>query len=394
MQGVSVLEVKNVSPSTAREDSNTTIAVIGTAVIEGLDDAVKSILISKNNILYFDNVDSAIAIFKTIGGTIREDLEDIKAQNVLSPIILSIVPITQTVEDDGTTPQSFYGTNEEIKTALVNAVDNLRYVRTIYATRVDIIVAGWWTWDLAVRDKVNALSEFLDCIGLVDLNETNITSANAVLESLGSTRYLAFPFFRRVWSIYKKAEMKKPNSAIVAGHISVWDAKLGEFGYCFDHANRAIFSAGKCIVDLDYQEGKACGVNNLVDKGACLIVNDDGDKLYNFETTSDDERFNKLELVRTFIGLNRNLQANLKKYKHRPIDSLTLIKVDVEDFLNSVKLSGGLVGFKVEFGSQNTSTTLSEGKLYIDYYISNVPGIRELILQPFATNEFYSLGDS
>jgi len=387
-QGIKVAPLEHLGVSIARVDSNTTIALVGSAVVSSLDAETKAILATKDNTLLYSTADEALDVFESVGGTIREDLYDIKAQNVLTPVLISLVEITH--EQTELTASTFYD-SAEIKTAVIEAIDNLRYVRTNYAQRVDVIVAGWFSGDVTVLDKINSMSHLLECVSIVDLNQNSVNEAQVAIEQLGLERSLVFPFVRKVYSTFKDMEINKPYSAMVAAHIAKWDAKLGDFGFCFDHANREVFNAGRCLVKMDYIEGKACAVNNLVDRGATLVINDDGDKLYNFETPLDDQRKNKLEYIRAFDGINLRLVKNLKKYKHRPIqDVIDFAKESIASFLNEAKNHGALIGFDVWISEENTPETIGRGELHLSYKASNSVGVRSITIHPFSTDEFYN----
>jgi phage tail sheath protein FI len=180
---------------------------------------------------------------------------------------------------------------------------------------------------------------------------------------------------------------------VVAGHIARWDALLGEFGPCFDHANKLIYDVEGVAIPLTYEEGEdTCDVNTLVNAGGCLLLNDDGNRLYNFETPSDDARFNKLETIRFFDLINENMQKSLKKHKHRPVtDVLTLAKADAEAFLNKAIRNGAAIGAKVWWSDKNSPEEIAAGILYMDYDAGNNVGVRAIVIQPYATNDYYTV---
>ena len=390
--GIKVLPTKNKSATATVVTSTTVIGLVGSASLDGIDAKIKEKLEDSSyaGLLRFGNADEALEVFKTQEGTIREDLWDISAQNVKSPIIISLVEIPKDVAD-GESPQTFYG-KVAFKSEIIKAIKNLQKARTVFGEKVRITIAGWYSHDKTVRDALDSFATGTKSIAIVDLYLKDVSTAITNLKKLGSMRYLAFPFYRKAWSVFENRAMEKPNSAIVAGHIAYWDAQLGEFGACFDHANKLIYDYKGCVVPLTYEEGEdTCDVNQIVNAGGALIINDDGNRLYNFETPSDDSRFNKLETIRFFDLINENMQKSLKRHKHRPVtDVLTLAKADAEAFINKAVRNGAAVGGKVWWSDKNSPTDISAGILYLDYDAGNNVGVRAIVIQPYATSEYYT----
>ena len=391
--GIKVLPVKNKSATATVITSTTVIGVVASAKISALPKEVQEKLKDPANagLLRFGNAEEALKVFADVPGTAREDLYDIDFQNVKSPVILSLVDIPAKVAKDAT-PQSFYG-SDEFKSQIIKAVKALQKARTVYGQKVRISIASHFSHDATVRQTLDSLAVGTKTIAIVDMHLKSVESAIKELQKLGSMRYLAFPFYRKTWSIFENKQVEKPNSAIVAGHIARWDALLGEFGACFDHANKLIYGFEGCVVPLTYEEGEdTCDVNTIVNAGGALIINDDGNRLYNFETPSDDPRFNKLETIRFFDLINENMQKSLKRHKHRPItDVVILAKADAEAFLNKAVRNGAAIGAKVWWSNKNSPEEIAAGLLYMDYDAGNNVGVRSIVIQPYATNEYYTV---
>jgi len=390
--GIKVLPTKNASATATIITSLTVIGIVGSASLAGIDADIKAKLddVSQSGLLKFGNAEEALEVFASQAGTIREDLWDIKSQNVKSPVVISLVELTDAHADKE--PQVFYE-DAEFKSAIVLAIGNLQKARTLFGAKVRIAIASYFSHDATVRGALDSFAVGTKTIAIVDMYQTNVNDAIVALQELGSMRYLAFPFYRRAWSVYENATVLKPNSAVVAGHIARWDALLGEFGPCFDHANKLIYDVEGVAIPLTYEEGEdTCDVNTLVNAGGCLLLNDDGNRLYNFETPSDDARFNKLETIRFFDLINENMQKSLKKHKHRPVtDVLTLAKADAEAFLNKAIRNGAAIGAKVWWSDKNSPEEIAAGILYMDYDAGNNVGVRAIVIQPYATNDYYTV---
>jgi len=390
--GVKVLPTKNKSATATIITSTTVIGIVGSAFLGGISESIKVLIDdeSQSKLLRFGNADEALVVFENQAGTIREDLWDIKMQNVKSPIVISLVEITEA--HDGKNPRDFY-TDAEFKSQIIVAINNLKKARTLFGAKVRIAIAGWFSHDETVRNAIDSFVTGTKTIGVVDLNLSTVSESIVELQKLGSMRYLAFPLYRKVWSVFENKTIFKPNSAVVAGHIAYHDALNGEFGSCFDHANQLIYDVEGCVLPLTYEEGEdTCDVNQIVNAGGALIINDDGNRLYNFETPSDDARFNKLETIRFFDLVNENMQKSLKRHKHKPVsDVLTLAKADAEAFLLKAVNSGAAIGAKVWWSDKNNGAEIAAGILYMDYDAGNNVGVRAIVIQPYATNEYYTI---
>jgi hypothetical protein len=391
-QGIKIMPVKNASATATIVASLTVIGLVGAGVTTDLDAVTKALLAKQDNLLLFNNADEALELFRDKEGTIREDLYDISMQNVHNPIVISFVGTTSsTLEKD---PALFYESTT-IKTKVIEAVENLKTARTIWGRdhKVRIAIAPWFAHDDAVGEALDMLAVSTKTMSVRDLKISTEPQALTKLQSLGSRRQLTVPAYRKHFSIFENKEIEKPCAAIIAGHISAGDAKLGEFGWAYDHANRAIYGVGSMTMLLSYEEGDdGCGINVLAEAGGTLLLNDDGWKLYNFETPSDDARFNKLETVRYFDFMSENIQQTLKKHKHRPAtDVFNLAKADVDVFAGKAVLAGVSVGNRVTWSERNTPSEVAAGVVYLKYVDSNNVGIRTIVVDVFATNEFYTL---
>ena len=392
MGGIQVRPLKNKSATATRIKSLTVIGLVGIGVTTALSAEIREQLALQDNLLRFSSAEKALEVFKNEAGMIKEDLYDIVQQNVDSPIIISFVGTTEASIDKD--PALFYEV-DALKSKVILAIANLQKARTIWGetSKVRVAIAPWFSHDTDVQGALNVFNVGTKTVGVVDLHASSFNSALTLLSAMGGTHQLVFPFYRRAYSVYANAVIEKPNSAIVAGHIAFWDGEMGEFGFAFDHANRPISDVDGVTLNLTYEEGQSdCEVNQICDAGGCVLLNDDGWKLYNFETPNEDERLNKFETIRYFDGMTGNLQKSLKKHKHRPMtDVFNLAKADADTFTGKAVKAGVSVGNKITWSAQNTPSEVAIGTIYMDYEDSNNLGMRTLVLQPLATNEYYTL---
>ena len=148
--GIKVLPTKNASATATIITSLTVIGIVGSASLAGIDEKTKAKLddVSQSGLLKFANAEEALEVFASQAGTIREDLWDIKAQNVKSPVVISLVELTADMADKE--PQVFYE-DAEFKSAIVVAVGNLQKARTLFGAKVRIAIAGYFSHDKTVE---------------------------------------------------------------------------------------------------------------------------------------------------------------------------------------------------------------------------------------------------
>lgn len=388
MQGIQVLPLKKITPPSIIVKGDSVIGCVGSAEISTLSKEYQEKLKQQKGLLLFNSAREALLIFKKTKGTIREDLDDIVMQNIEAPIVLSIVSVTATQLQKK--PQEFYGV-ATLKTKVLEAIDNLAYCRTLFgrAYKVRWTIAGYFSHDLDVQERMNVFVEKTKTVGIYELNQDSVQGAVKLLEKIGKKRILVNPFYGKKWSNFENKEIFRPLSAILAGHSAHWDSALGEFGFAYSHGNRLIKGVTGLPVLLSYEEGAICDVNTLADNGAVVIFNDNGFELYNFETTYQDETENKLEFVRFHDRLAEEIQKGLKKYHQRPFTEVKeMADLTIEQFLGKVKKSGAALGYEVWLSEENSGAEVSAGRLYISYKVGNNPAIRTIIVQPWATSEY------
>ena len=174
MGGIKVNEVQNISATPVVITSTTVIGVVGTAFLVNVSDEIKAALAdeSKAGLLRFSDAEEALEVFKDSVGTLREDLYDIKMQNVKSPIIISLVELTE--EESANSHFDFYK-NDEIKTKILTALDNLKLAKTVHATKVRLPLVGWFTHDETVLDALTSYLVGSKTIGVANLNARNVS---------------------------------------------------------------------------------------------------------------------------------------------------------------------------------------------------------------------------
>jgi len=95
--------------------------------------------------------------------------------------------------------------------------------------------------------------------------------------------------------------------------------------------------------------------------------------------------------LRFFDGLNENIQQTLKRHKHRTVKEVFhFAKADVDVFLGKAINAGCAIGAKVWWDERNTPSEISAGTIYMSYDAGNNVGIRSIVIQPYATDDYYA----
>ena len=387
-QGVQVRPVKKLTPSAIVVKTSQVIGVVGSAVKTELPTKYQEKLTEDKGLLLFNSPAEALEVFAGVAGTIREDLDDINLQNVHAPIVVSVASVTASQLEKA--PEDFYEVNA-FKSRVLEQIENLKLARTIFgkAYKVRWAVAGYFSADVDVQQRLNIFNEGTKTAGVIDLNETSVQGAVKKLEKMGTKRQLVTPFYGQKWSTFENENIFRPLSACIAGHNAYWSALFGEFGDAYSYGNLPIYGITKLRVPLTYEEGAECDVNTLADAGATVVFNDEGWELYNFETPNTDETENKLEYIRFFDMLNEALQKGAKEYHQRPFTEVKeMLQLKIEQFLGKAVDAGVALGFDVWLSPENSGAEVQAGRFYLSYKTGNNPAIRTIILQPFSTSEY------
>jgi len=387
-QGINLKPLKKVKPPSIVVQGGSVIGLVGSAIATSLSKELQEKMNTQKGLLLFTSASKALEAFEGIEGTIRESLDDIVMQYIEAPVVVGVVPVTKTQLTKK--PETFYD-SKEIKAKALDVIDSFRYARTLFSFvyKIRWTVAPYFSTDKDVVERMKGFVEFTQTAGVIELNSTSVQEAVKASEGIGSKRLLVSPFYGKKFSKYKKEEISRPLSAVIAGHNAYWDSALGEFGFAYSHGNRPVYGVTALDVLLTYEEGKQCDVNTLAQAGLCVIFNDNGFEMYNFETTYQDSTENKLEFIRFHDRLSEEMRQKLKKYHQRPFTEVKEhIGLAIENFLGKAKSKGVALGYEVWLSDANSPEEVSAGNLYFDYKVGNNPAIRTVMIQPWATNEY------
>lgn len=387
-QGINFQPLKKMQPSSIVIQSGSVIGLVGSAITTSLSKELQDKMNTQKGLLLFTSASKALEAFKDVEGTLRESLDDIVMQYTESPVVLGVVPVTKTQLSKKA--ETFYD-SKEVKVKVLDVIDSFKYARTLFsfAYKIRWTIAPYFSTDKDVVERMKGFVEFTQTAGVIELNSTSVQEAVKASEGIGSKRLLVSPFYGKKFSRFKKDEISRPLSAVIAAHNSYWDSKLGEFGFAYSHGNRPVYGVTALDVLLTYEEGKQCDVNTLAHAGLCVIFNDNGFEMYNFETTYQDATENKLEFIRFHDRLSEEMRQKLKIYHQRPFTEVREhVDLAIENFLGKAKSKGVALGYKVWLSDANSPEEVSSGNLYFDYKVGNNPAIRSVMIQPWATNEY------
>jgi len=387
-QGIQVKPTKKLTPSAIVVQTQQVIGIVGSGCIDDMSDKLLTHIKEDKGLLLFNSPSEALEAFEGVRGTLREDIDDIKLQNVLAPIVLSVALIN--ADDIEKSPQAFYE-NDEFKSSVLEQIDALSYARTVFgkAYKVRWAIAGYFSHDVDVQQRINILNEATKTTGVLDLNVYSVQDAVKTLEEMGTKRQLVTPFYGQKWSAFEDRNIFRPLSACIAGHNAYYSGLFGEFGDAYSYGNFPIYGITKLTTPLTYMEGGVCDVNTLADNGATIVFNDEGWELYNFETPNTDQTENKLEYIRFFDMLNEALQKGAKEYHQRPFTEVKeMLQLKIEQFLGKAVDSGVALGFSVWLSDENSGSEVQAGRFYLSYKVGNNPAIRTIVLQPYSTSEY------
>jgi phage tail sheath protein FI len=305
------------------------------------------------------------------GGTIKPALEMMAAQGVHAPIIMNIVRPA-----------------EDLKPAIIDAVDRLIYAEGETGYRPDLITAPEYSYDTDVAARMDAVATRFMGTAIVDNLAADETGAIQWAENFAS-RYMLLTGPRLKWYDTTAGAMTlQPSSAAIAAMIARTDGEW-QFGFADSFSNRIVKGISGTHRIIDYAEGQDCEAQRLRSAGITSVVADEGWRAYGGETRDIDPVWQPLERVRTFHRVMRMVMQALKWVRDRRANNLLEAKATVDQFLRELKGAGVALGYRVEFPPEkNTLAAITAGRFYMRVVWENMPLVRDLEIEMVYTDQY------
>lgn len=346
-------------------DSSTPIAVIGT-YFSPTDTEVKH--------TYYGSASKALIAFDLLEGTVKEALIGIDDQNVSCPIIVSAIPLPHTT----TRAEDFYD-SAVLKSTIIDEINALKNVASVFGVKPKLIVAPRFSHDLAVATAITSVASRLLALGIVDLNVADESHALLARESFGTSRLLLRDPYVKVWDTTLNAEVMQPDSARVAGMIACCDGQW-EYGFADIFSNRIMNGIVGTARAIEFAAGQDCEADRLRTAKVGTVIRYNGFRTWGGETTDIDPIWQDHTRVRIFDRISEAaLDGLFWAIDRRATDVLKSVKDSVEQLLLALKGAGVMIGYEVFWDKeQNTKANITAGKFYLKAQAQNSPIVKRL----------------
>ncbi len=306
-------------------------------------------------------------------GTLKAALKGINLQGVNCPIVVYLILIVDDATDN---------------TNVLNGINSLTNSDTVtgIALRNGVIIAPIFSADVEIAMKLDSIASKLWATAITDNFSVNEADRSTYISNFG-TRFVLIGS-----GLYTADGEQISFSALVAGHIALWDSKA--FGWSKSHSNRVVKGVAGIEVEdeseiIEYLEGSDCEARRLRQKGMATILKDVGWRLYGFETTDIEVVWQSLERVRTFYRLLTAIMKASKFARDREASELIKVKQAVADFMRELQGAGVVLGFNAIFDPlKNTNATVTAGKFYLTVTVGTMATVRELNIELVYSDEW------
>ena len=250
-----------------------------------------------------------------------------------------------------------------------------------------ILAAPGFSQETAVATGLIAAAERLRAVVIADGPNTNDADAVTYEGNFGSKRlFLVDPHVQ----VFKDgATVTEPASARVAGLIAKSD---NERGFWWSPSNQVINGITGTARSIDFQLGNDASRANLLNKSnIATIIRQDGFRLWGNRTTSGDDKWAFLSVVRTADMVNDSLLRAHLWAVDRNITKTYIEDVTngVQSFLDSLKAQGAILGGKIWADEDlNTKENIQAGKIYFNFDFTPPTPAEHIVFRSILTNDY------
>ncbi|MGE4296929.1 MAG: phage tail sheath subtilisin-like domain-containing protein [Desulfovibrionaceae bacterium] len=238
--------------------------------------------------------------------------------------------------------------------------------------------------------ELQGIADELRSVIIADGPNTTYADAITYREDWGSARIYVVDPFVKVWDTDLAAAVSLPASARVAGLIAKMD---NDNGFWWSPSNKVIAGIVGVARPIGFTlSNPNCEANLLNENEVATIVQADGYRLWGNRTTSDDPQWAFLSVRRTADMIYESIEAAMLWAMDRPMSANLVLDVQgsVNAYLRHLRAQGAILGGKVWLDPElNTATTLSAGKLYVDFDIEPPAPLERLTWRAHRNSGYY-----
>ena len=250
-----------------------------------------------------------------------------------------------------------------------------------------ILVAPGFSQEVAVATALISAAERLRAVVIADGPNTNDADAITYEGNFGSKRlYIVDPKVK----VFKNGKtVDEPASARVAGMIAKSD---NERGFWWSPSNQVMNGITGTSRSIDFQLGNDASRANLLNKSnIATIIRQDGFRLWGNRTTTSEEQWAFLSVVRTADMVNDSLLRAHLWAVDRNITKTYIEDVTngVQSFLDNLKAQGAILGGKIWADEDlNSKESIQAGKIYFNFDFTPPTPAEHIVFRSILTNDY------
>ncbi|WP_257617161.1 phage tail protein [Campylobacter pinnipediorum] len=235
--------------------------------------------------------------------------------------------------------------------------------------------------DNGVYEKLKQVAEYLRAVYAIEINATSETTAKSAVTTLQTKT--AIITYQKVTRVDKTV---RPMSMFLLALYAKVMAET-EYGFSQTYSNRVIPGITGLVDTVEYIQGVDCEADRLRGEGITVAFVDDGIRAWGGETR--DEDFSSLHTyVIFYTAIETIFEAQKRAIDKRMRDVLKNVVDSLEAFYRRLVANNVAVGFEVTIPLElNTNETISEGKIYIQHKVQEMPLIKNI------TNRIYRVAE-
>lgn len=234
-----------------------------------------------------------------------------------------------------------------------------------------ILIAPGFSHIQAVATEMVSVADQLKAVAPIDGPNTTDAAAIAYENLFGSKRVFVVDPWVTVWDTTTSSEREEPASARVAGLIAKSDQ---ERGFWWSPSNQVMQGITGTTREVDFSLGDSLArANYLNENNVATIIQHDGYRLWGNRTTSADQKWAFLSVVRTIDMINESILAAHLWAVDRNITKTYMEDVTegVNAYIRHLRAVGALLGGRAWADRElNTPDQIAQGKVYFDFEVT------------------------
>ncbi|WDE11142.1 phage tail sheath subtilisin-like domain-containing protein [Thalassomonas haliotis] len=291
------------------------------------------------------------------------------------------------VEEGGTPAETLANVLGSDASAEFEGIHAFLGAESVLGVTPRILVAPGFSHEVGVAQALTSAANSLRAVVIADGPNDTDSAVIGHKDSVASKRlFLVDP---HVQVLKNGVPATEPASARVAGMIAKSD---NERGFWWSPSNQVMNGITGIARSIDFQLGNDASRANLLNKGkVATIIRQDGFRLWGNRTTSGDDKWAFLSVVRTADMVNDSLLRAHMWAVDRNITKTYIEDVTngVQSFLDGLKAQGAILGGKIWADEDlNSKESIQAGKIYFNFDFTPPTPAEHIVFRSILTNDY------